>query len=191
MKHFYLILCLCLTACHTAKRPSVGIRPQPCPADNCTIESASGLRTAESVRLYHVGRFVDPNQSAVMHEQHPVYRVEASARWNLRPQAGPTRNDILTQPPRDAAYQPLPVNDALAAEMVKQKDTTAQVALRAVELTLAFEQLKAALQEVQTNARTQNLLGAQLQELQKRLEALENVLPQGEPSASSPPSSPR
>jgi hypothetical protein len=126
-----------------------------------------------------------------MHEQHPVYRVEASSQWDLRPQASPTRNETMTQPPRDAAYQPLPVNDALAAEMVKQKDTTAQVALRAVELTLAFEQLKAALQEVQTNGRTQNLLGGQLLELQKRLEALENALPQGEPTPPTPPSSPR
>lgn len=156
-----------------------------------TFESTAGRRTQESLRSYHVGRFVDPNHSSVMHEQHPLYRVEASSQWNLRPQAGPARSEAVTQPPRDAAYQPLPVNDALAAEILKQKDTTAQVALRAVELTLAFEQLKAALQEVQTNARTQNLLGAQLQELQKRLEALENVLTQGDQAVPSPPSSPR
>ncbi len=38
------------------------------------------------VRAYAVGRYIDPANRTVMHEQHTIYRVEQMPRWNLMPQ---------------------------------------------------------------------------------------------------------
>ena len=79
MKTFYFIPLMFLTACSTA--PKLALRPQSPPpaADN------SAVRYPEVVRAYHVGRYADPNDDLVMHEQHVVYRVEENTRWDLRP----------------------------------------------------------------------------------------------------------
>ena len=50
--------------------------------------SSNGLRTGDQLREYRLGRYVDARDPLVMHEGHPVYRVETSARWDLRPNNG-------------------------------------------------------------------------------------------------------
>jgi hypothetical protein len=40
-----------------------------------------------------------------MHEGHPVYRVEASARWNLHPGPLCPAGTNLLNPPPDAAFR--------------------------------------------------------------------------------------
>ena len=55
-----------------------------------------------------------------MHEQHPVYRIEVSARWNLHP--GPLNTGQPVEPAagrrvHSAAHQRCPV-----AEMNRQRD---------------------------------------------------------------------
>jgi hypothetical protein len=79
MKMFYLVPLLFLSACSTA--PKLALRPQqPPPAtDN------SAVRYPEVIRAYHVGRYADPNDDLVMHEQHVVYRIEENTRWDLHP----------------------------------------------------------------------------------------------------------
>ena len=87
MKTYYLIPLMFLSACSTT--PKVTLRPQsPPPAtDN------SAVRYPEVVRAYHFGRYVDPNDDLVMHEQHVVYRVEENTRWDLRPGRRPPLAD--------------------------------------------------------------------------------------------------
>src|ERR1700722_1855565 len=105
MKTLCFIPLVFLTACSTT--PKLTLRPQQAPttADNAVV------RDPDIVRTYHFGRYVDPNDDLVMHEQHLVYRVEENTRWNLHP--GPVAGDLPAVPPRDAAFAPTPVNDAI------------------------------------------------------------------------------
>jgi len=69
MKAYYLIPLLFLSACSTT--PKLTMRPQQPPGTN-----ADGIRYPEVLHAYHVGRYADPNDDLIMHEQHVVYRVE-------------------------------------------------------------------------------------------------------------------
>jgi hypothetical protein len=88
----YLIPLLFLSACSTA--PKLTLRPQqPPPAtDN------SAVRYPEVLHAYHIGRYADPNDDLIMHEQHVVYRVEENTRWNFHP--GPADGNRRRHPHR-------------------------------------------------------------------------------------------
>jgi hypothetical protein len=77
MKTHYLIPLLFLTACSTTPRLTLQPQQPPPTMDN------SAVRYPEVIHAYHFGRYVDPNDDLVMHEQHVVYRVEQNARWNF------------------------------------------------------------------------------------------------------------
>ena len=112
MKTYYLIPLLFLSACSTT--PKLVLRPQQPPAPN-----ADGIRYPEVLHAYHVGRYADPNDDLIMHEQHVVYRVEENTRWNFHP--GPADGNLPALPSRDAAFAPAPVNDSILAEVNSQK----------------------------------------------------------------------
>jgi hypothetical protein len=178
MKTFYFVPLLFLAACSTT--PKLTLRPQP---SSPTTES-SAVRYPEVVRAYHFGRYVDPSDDLVMHEEHTVYRVEENTRWDLRP-AGVGGNGFLPAPTpmRDAAFSPLPVNDAVLAEVNAQKLATVQIMLEARTLSSALAQFQAALQQTKTNLQETAVLRAAVIEMKKRLDALET------PHESLPPSS--
>jgi hypothetical protein len=119
------------------------------------------------VRAYHVGRYVDPNHPEAMHEQHPVYRIEVSARWNLHP--GPLGTANLLNPPPDAAFAPPPTNDVLIAEMNRQRETTARVMLEATKLAQSYGELQALFTEMRTVARNNALLNLRLATNEQRV----------------------
>ena len=100
MKTLYFIPLMFLAACSTT--PKLTLRPQQPPSATDT----SAIRYPEVVRAYHVGRYADPNDDLVMHEQHVIYRVEENDRWNLHP--GPA-DMAQFNPSRDVAFSPTPV----------------------------------------------------------------------------------
>ncbi len=173
MKTYYLIPLLFLSACSTA--PKLTLRPQQPPpaADN------SAVRYPEVVRAYHFGRYVDPNDDLVMHEQHIVYRVEENTRWNFHP--GPVGGNVPALPARDAAFAPAPVNDAILAEVNSQKLATVQIMLEARVLSAALAQFQSALQQTRTNLQQTAALRATVSDMKQRLDALE--APQGRPAS--------
>ena len=186
MKTYQLIPLLFLTACTTT--PKLTLQPQPPPpaADN------SAVRYPEIVNVYHVGRYVDPNDGLVMHEQHVVYRVEENTRWDFRP--GVVCSSPTSQTPRDAAFSPTPVNDAVLAEVNAQRLATVQVMLEARTLSAALAQFQAALQQAKTNLQETAVLRATVNTMRKQLDALETVqtqLPQPfiAPTTNEPPDS--
>ena len=185
MKTFYFIPLMFLTACSTA--PKLALRPQSPPpaADNSTV------RYPEVVRAYHVGRYADPNDDLVMHEQHVVYRVEENTRWDLRPaNAGGDVFFPAVPSPRDAAFSPLPVNDAVLAEINAQKLATVQIMVQARTLSSALAQFQAALQQTRTNLQETAVLRASVIQMKKRLDALETAQEQPQPSPNSPTNEP-
>ena len=171
MKPFHLIPLIFLTACSTT--PKLALRPQQPPP---TADS-SAVRYPEIINAYHVGRYVDPNDDLVMHEQHVVYRIEQNTRWNFHP--GPVDGNVPALPPRDAAFSPLPVNDAVLAQVNAQRLATVQIMLEARTLSAALTQFQSALQQTKTNLQQTAALRATVSEMKQRLDTLETA--QGQP----------
>jgi hypothetical protein len=166
MKMFYLIPLFFLSACSTA--PKLALHPQQSPPmDNAAV------RYPEVVRAYHVGRYIDPNDDLVMHEQHAIYRVEENTRWNFHP--GPVDGNLLVPPPRDAAFVPAPVNDAILAEVNSQRLATTQIMMQARTLTAALSQFQTALSQTKTNFQETVILRATVNDMKQRLAALETA----------------
>src|SRR5260221_7154479 len=127
-----------------------------------------------------------------MHEQHVIYRVEENTRWDLRPAtthpASADSNVFFPagSSPRDTAFSPLPVNDAVLAEVNAQKLATIQIMIQAQTLSSALAQFEAALQQTRTNFQETAVLRASVIEMKKRLDALETPQAQAQPSPNSP-----
>ncbi len=173
MKTYYLIPLLFLSACSTA--PNLVLRPQPPSAAD-----AAGIRYPEVLHAYHVGRYADPNDNLIMHEQHVVYRVEENTRWDFHP--GPADGNLPALPARDAAFAPAPVNDAILAEVNSQRLATTQIMMQARTLSAALEQFQTALQQTRTNLQETARLRMTVNDMQKRLDAI--TAAQQQPSAS-------
>jgi hypothetical protein len=166
MKTYYLIPLLFLSACSTT--PKLTLRPQQTPAT-----SADGVRYPEVLHAYHIGRYADPNDDLIMHEQHTVYRVEENTRWNFHP--GPVDANLPTLPPHDAAFAPAPVNDAILAEVNSQRFATTEIMMQARTLSAALAQFQAALSQTKTNLQETARLRVTVNEMQKRLDALDTA----------------
>ena len=163
MKPYYLIPLLFLPAC-SSTTPKLTLSPLPTP-----FENTDGIRYPEVLHAYHVGRYADPNDDLIMHEQHVVYRVEENTRWDLRPGTGPVPSVPLTH---DAAFSPAPVNDAILAEVNSQRLATAEIKAEAQTLSAALGQFQTALQQTRTNFQETARLRVIVNDLQKRLDAL-------------------
>jgi len=175
MKTYYLIPLLFLSACSTT--PKLVLRPQQPPATN-----ADGIRYPEVLHAYHVGRYADPNDDLIMHEQHVVYRVEENTRWDFHP--GPADGNLPALPSRDAAFAPAPVNDAILAEVNSQRLATTEIMMQARTLSAALSQFQTALQQTKTNLQETARLRAVVNDMQKRLDTLAAVQEQPTPAIS-------
>jgi hypothetical protein len=168
MKYLALIPLVLVASC--ASRPRIVVRPLPLPI----VEPIEAVRYGEVVRAYHVGRYVDPNHPETMQEQHPVYRVEVSARWNLHP--GPENTANLLNPPPDAAFAPPPTNDALVAEINRQREATARVMQEAGKLAQSYGELQGVFTEMKNVARTSAVLNQRFATNESRIVELERGL---------------
>jgi len=171
MKSFYLLPLLFLSACSTA--PKLALRPQQPPplADN------SSVRSPEVIRAYHFGRYVDPNDDLVMHEQHTVFRVEENSRWFMRTanMGCPAVSATTMTTPQDSAFSPLPVNDAVLAEVNAQKLATFQIMMQSRTLAAALAQFQTALSQTKTNLQETAVLRAAVSDMKRRLDAMETA----------------
>jgi len=166
MKMFYLVPLLFLSACSTA--PKLALHPQQSPP----MDTAA-LRYPEIVRAYHFGRYTDPNDDLIMHEQHVVYRVEENTRWNFHP--GLADDYLPALPSHDAAFAPAPVNDAILAEVNSQRLATTQIMMQARTLSAALSQFQTALQQTKTNLQETARLRVSVNEIKQRLDSLETA----------------
>jgi len=102
MKMFYLIPLLFLSACSTA--PKLALRPQQSPPMDKRRCSLSPKLSA----AYHIGRYTDPNDDLIMHEQHVVYRGRGKYALDFHP--GPADGIFPRWPPATRRFAPAPVN---------------------------------------------------------------------------------
>ena len=164
MKPILTIPALFLVACasHAPRKPAPLLitAPRSRPAD------ATTLRTTEQLREYRFGRYVDPGDPLAMHESHPVYRVETSAGWNLRPSS--------TTPPRSHAGSAAPsvsANDAVVAEVNKQRAATRAFTEQSTRLNEQLAAMTQATAKVEELARQNVALKREVVALRERLDA--------------------
>ena len=179
MKYLAFIPLVFIASCASHPKPQVALRPSPPP----TFEPVESVRYGDVIRAYHVGRYVDPNHPETMQEQHPVYRIEASARWNLHP-GSPSPANLLNPPP-DAAFSLPPTNDALQAEMNRQRDATERVMDEAARLGQFYAEFQKVVNEMKNVARNNALMNARLSNTEQRVTEFEKEIqkPGSPPSA--------
>ena len=181
MKQQLLIPIVFLSACasHSTKAPIV-LRASP--AGHSV--SADGLRVADQLNEYRFGRYVDARDPLVMHEGHPVYRVENSAHWDLRP------NDKSASPRRDILRTPsLSANDALIAEANKQRAATRAFTEQTATLNQRLNELGEAVAQTKDIAQQDLALKRDVTTLREQLDTLQAQL-HGQKSQASPTPSP-
>ena len=182
MKLLTLIPVVMLTACasHAPRQAAAPVNTAGCPV------SADMLRTPEQLKEYRLGRYVDPGDPMVMHESHPIYRIETSGGWNLTPSAS-----TGTPTAHAATLSPAFNRDALLVELNKERAVTSAFA----QQTLALNQHLAAMS--QAVARTEDVakqnadLKRELANVQDRLDSLDGEIhekkPTGPPTAQPSP----
>ena len=170
MKYLVFIPLVFVASCASHPKPRISVKP----ARSSAVEPVEAVRYGDVVRAYHVGRFIDPNHPETMHEGHPIYRIEASARWDLHP--GSRNDPNLLNPPPDAAFSPPPTNDVIIAEMARQREATDRVMREAAGLAQAFGELQSSLDEMRNVARNDALLTVRLAHAEQRLAEFEKEM---------------
>ncbi len=182
MKQLLLLPFLLLAACTTGTPKKVtALRASPVGHP----VSSNGLRTADQLQEYRLGRYVDARDPLVMHEGHPVYRVESTARWDLRPNNGASlpRRDLVSS-------QTASANDAVVAEVNKQRAATRAFTEQTAELNQKLGALGAAVGQTQEIAKQNVELKRDVAVLRQQLNALDPQLRDRRPAAISPSPSP-
>jgi hypothetical protein len=180
MKRLLLLSIVFFTACasHAPKKLTVA---RAIPVGRSV--SSTGLRVPDQLSEYRLARYVDPRDPLVMHEGHPVYRIENSASWDLRPRnpAAPTGKNPGVRPT-------VSMNDAVVAEVNKQRAATREVTEQAATLNQRLAELSKAIGETQAVAKENVALKHELSALRERLDALDaqgrktKLTPQPSPS---------
>jgi hypothetical protein len=177
MKRSLLVPIIFLTGCasHSAKNSAI----PGAPAGEPVI--SDGLRTDEQLKEYRFGRYVDPRDPLVMHEAHPIYRVETTAQWDRRPKPG------AMIPPRKAiAASNASPNDAVIAEINKQRAATRAVTEQTTALNQKLTELTKAISKTEEIAKENLSLKKDVADLREHLDALEAQLNRPKPSLQEP-----
>jgi hypothetical protein len=179
MKKLLLLPIIFLSACSsTHQHPSV-LRAKPVGR----LVSSNGLRSDDQLREYRLGRYVDGHDPLVMHEGHPVYRVETSAHWDLR------LNDKSSLPRRDIVQSSsVSTNDAVVAEVNKQRAATQAFTEQTTALNQKLTELSHAIGQTEEIAKQNLSLKKDVADLREHLDALDAQLNQPKPTVSAQPS---
>jgi hypothetical protein len=164
MKPLLLIPALFLAACasHPRHKSIVVV-----PAIPSRSVSGTDLRTFEQLREYRFGRYVDPGDPLVMHEGHPVYRVETSADRDLHPGSGAS-----PRPRSNANAASTATNDAVVAEVNKQRAMTRAVTEQATTLNQRLAEMTRAAAQADELGKQNVALKREMAALRERIDAL-------------------
>jgi predicted RNase H-like nuclease (RuvC/YqgF family) len=120
-----------------------------------------------------------------MHEGHPVYRIESSARWDLRP------NNNSSLPRRDIVQTPtVSTNDAVVAEVNKQRAATRAFTEQTAALNQKLNSLGEVVEQTQEVAKQNLELKRDVTALREQLDRLDTQFRERKAPASSPSPSP-
>ena len=176
MKFILLLpLPILLVACATRHAPVVKMSPYAVPGTTLPSEGIESVRYAENIKAYPLGRYVDPNNSRIMHEGHSIYRVETTTKWNLHPNA-PVSVPLGPVRVRDSAKTTSPVGNELVAELNQQKEATKAVMQGGQVVSQKLNEIANKLQQTQQIAEQNAQLKQEVDTSKKRLDALEEQL---------------
>ena len=165
-----------LVACATKPARIVDKSARLVPRTTLPSEGIESVRYAENLKTYPLGRYVDPNNSRIMHEGHSIYRVETTAKWNLHP------NEPVSAPLgpvvhiSDSARTISPVGDELVAELNRQKEATKAVIQGGQVVSQKLGELAGSLRETQLMTVQNAQLKQEVDTAKQRLNALEEQL---------------
>ena len=80
MKYLVLIPLVLVASCASHPKPRISVKPRDLQPSSRSRRCATETWSAPITLVV-----IDPNHPETMHEEHPIYRVEASARWDLHP----------------------------------------------------------------------------------------------------------
>lgn len=173
MKEILFIIPLVLLSACASQKPVVMQMPRSVPGAVLPAQRVESVRYSENLKVYPVSRYIDPNNSLVMHEAHAVYRVETTAKWNLSPNApvhipgGPVIGLI------DPARRDSPVTAEVAAEVQRQKAATQALIDHGTRIQQALSNLGQSVSNTKQLANEHGQLRKEVSLTQKRLDALE------------------
>ena len=144
-----------------------------------SVTDPSGIRLAEQIREYRFGRYVDPGDPLVMHDAHPVYRIEQTAAWNLRPDSKTQLSRSSPAPQSPGTTQ----RDAELAELNKQRAATRAFTEQAATLNQRLAEFTKAIAQTQEIAKQNLLLKQEIDSIRKRLDTLPKQSGQTQPDA--------
>lgn len=176
MKEILFLISLLLVSGCASKKAVVVKMPRSVPGTILPSESLESVRYGENLKAYPVGRYIDPNNRLVMHEAHPVYRVETTAKWNLHPNdpvhvpGGPVVGLI------DPAHREAPLTSEVAAEVQRQKVATQTLIEQGAKIQQALSNLGQSVSDTKQLADENGRLRGQVSLAEKRLDALEDQL---------------
>ncbi len=181
MKQLLLLPLIFLSACASHPRKTVAVIPAPVGRP----VSSDGVRTGEQLKEYRLGRYVDARDPFTMHEGHPLYRIETTARWDLRPnnRASLPRGQVVQAPTVSA-------NDAVVAEVNKQRAATRAFTDQTAALNQRLTELGEAVGQTHDIAKQNLELKRDVATLRAQLDSLAAKLRQSKPPTSSPSPSP-
>ncbi len=165
-----------LASCATRNSPVVRVTPHAVPGTTLPSERMECVRYAENIRAYPLGRYIDPNNSRIMHEGHTLYRVESTSKWNLHPNQpvavplGPVTRI------RDSARSTGPLSDELTVELNRQRETTKAVIQGGQIISQKLDQVSASVQQTKQVAAQNAMLQQEVNTTKQRLDALEEEL---------------
>lgn len=190
MKAFLLLsipVILAGCATHPSHPPRITMREVP--GTVLPSEGIESVRYAENIKSYPIGRYVDPGNSRIMHQEHTIYRVETTPKWNLHPN-GPASIPIgPINAIRDSATRTSPIANELVAELNRQKEATKTVIQGGQVVSHKLSELTTTLEKSQQIAAQNAQLKQEVDSTKKRLDALEDELrrqPAAAPEAPNP-----
>lgn len=174
---------LLLAACATKPMPTVRVSPRAVPGTTLPSASVESVRYAENIKAYPLGRYIDPNNSRIMHEGHAIYRVETTGKWNLHPNQ-PVLG-ALVRSRRDAGSA-APMRDELTAELNRQREATRTVVQGSQVVSQKLDQLAASVQQTRQFAEQNAQLRQEFDTARQRLDRLEEDLRKAQRAERSP-----
>jgi hypothetical protein len=183
MKQIALVPLVVVVAACASHAPKTTPTASTAPMSH-NITDPSGIRLAEQIREYRSGRYVDPGDPLMMHDAHPVYRIEQTAAWNLRPatRAPSGRSSPASRSPGTTQ------RDAELVELNKQRAATRAFTEQAATLNQRLAEFTEAIAQTQEIAKQNLLLKQEIDSLRERLDTLQKQSGQAQPDAVQRPS---
>lgn len=171
-----IFLSIILSSCATRHASLVRTTPRAVPGTTLSSEGIESVRYAENIKTYPLARYVDPNNTRIMHEAHPIYRVETTGKWNLHTNPRVSLSSGRSGSVQDTTTASAPLRDELMAELNRQKEATRTVIEGGEAVSQKLGELANTVQQTKQIAEQNSQLQEDVNTTKQRLQTLEEEL---------------